>query len=225
MAEELNPHEARVLGVLIEKAFTTPDQYPLSQHATTTGSNQKSNRNPVMYFTEAEVDVTLQGLRMKHIAGSNTPAGSRVEKWTHSAREHFGLGDRAVAVLAELLLRGPQTPGELRTRANRMQTIPNLEVLHEVLSKLIEKGFVKKMAPLAGSRTERYAQTLAPRLALDGGVEPGAEAPSEGRAPAGASAPATPALAQRLESLEREVDGLRQALTDLAAKLGETIEL
>ncbi|MFT5050445.1 MAG: hypothetical protein ACI8QZ_001847 [Chlamydiales bacterium] len=228
MADQLNPHEARVIGVLIEKAFTTPDQYPLSLHAATTGSNQKSNRNPVMFFTEAEVDVTLQGLRMKHIAGSVTPAGSRVEKWTHSARQHFGLDDQGLAVLAELLLRGPQTQGELRTRANRMSTIDSLEVLASVTSRLIEQGYVQKLAPLSGSRAGRLGQTLAARLALEDGPEPGEAAARahESSAPStpASAAPAPPGLGRRVETLEQEVGLLRRALTDLAEKLGESID-
>jgi len=228
MADQLNPHEARVLGVLIEKAFTTPDQYPLSQHAATTGSNQKSNRNPVVFFTEAEVDVTLQGLRMKHIAGSNTPAGSRVEKWTHSARQHFDLDDQGLAVLAELLLRGPQTQGELRTRANRMCTISSLDVLANVTARLIDQGYVQRLAPLPGSRAERFGQTLAPRLALEGEPEPG-EVPAGGARPSAAPASRNPAaespgLAQRVDALEQETRSLRKALVELAGKLGESIE-
>ena len=121
MDVELNAHEARVLGVLIEKCLTTPDQYPLSLNAATNGCNQKSNRNPMVDFSEAEVTVAITGLQYKHLAGASTPAGSRVEKYRHNAGAHFKIDDRDMAVLAELLIRGPQSPGELRTRANRMR--------------------------------------------------------------------------------------------------------
>ena len=112
----LNGHEARALGVLIEKAFTTPDQYPLSLNATTNGCNQKSNRDPVTDFSEAEVRIALQGLRMKGLAGQSVPAGSRVERWRHNAMETLGIGEREAAVLAELLLQvlSAQAPGEVQ---------------------------------------------------------------------------------------------------------------
>ena len=235
MAEELNPHETRVLGVLIEKAFTTPDHYPLTINATTNGCNQKSNRSPVFDFSEAEVVVALQGLRMKHLAGSSFPAGSRVEKWRHSAQEHWSLDDPQLAVLTELMLRGPQTKGELRTRASRMRTIASLDELGQVLSKLTEKGFVKSLPPAAGSRAERFGQTVAPRLALDEADEPGAAtatgsaedgAPSTGSRPTaaqGAPRAEDAGLAARVEALEGRVDELRALIVDLAGRLGESI--
>src|SRR5688572_24524311 len=110
---QLNPHEARLLGVLIEKALTTPEQYPLSIHAATAGCNQKNNRWPVTEFSEAEVHVGMQGLVMKHLAGRVVAAGSRVDKYRHSANEALSLDEPHLAVLAELLMRGPQQPGEL----------------------------------------------------------------------------------------------------------------
>jgi len=228
METELNAHEARVLGVLIEKAFTTPDQYPLSLNAATNGSNQKSNRNPVVDFAEAEVVVAFQGLQMKHLAGSTFPAGSRVEKWHHSAKEHLSLNDAELAVLAELMLRGPQAQGELRTRASRMRTIANLEELGQVLARLIDKGYVRRLAPGPGSRAERYAQTLAAGLHPDGEAVPQA-APASVAAAAGpavsAPRPARPAtpLEGRVDELERQVTRLRTQLADLAEKLGEPL--
>ena len=123
--------EARVLGVLVEKGYSTPDQYPLSLNAVANGCNQKSNRDPIVDFSEAEVRIALQGLRMKGFVGVSVPAGSRVEKWHHNAKETLKLEERDLAVLAELMLRGPQTAGELRGRAKRMRDIPNLEVLDQ----------------------------------------------------------------------------------------------
>ena len=224
--EQLNAHEARVLGVLVEKAYTTPDQYPLTLNATANGSNQKSNRNPVVDFSEAEIVVALQGLQMKQLAGGAFPAGSRVEKWQQSAKAHFGIADRPLAVLAELLLRGPQTPGELRTRANRMQTIASLDELSQDLAVLMDKGYVQRLAPAHGSRAERYGQLLAPGLHPDG--EPAAPQAAPAAA-ASAPAPAAPAppspagLGARVEALESEVSTLRQQLNTLAERLGETL--
>jgi len=221
--EQLNAHEARVLGVLVEKAYTTPDQYPLTLNATANGSNQKSNRNPVVDFSEAEIVVALQGLQMKHLAGGAFPAGSRVEKWRHTATEHLGLSDRPLAILVELLLRGPQTPGELRTRASRMSTIASLDELGQELAALMDKGYVQRVAPAHGSRAERYGQLLAPGLHPDG--EPAASQATPTRA-VSAPAPATPAssgLGERVEALESEVSTLRRQLNTLAERLGETL--
>ena len=217
MEPELNPHEARVLGVLIEKAFTTPDQYPLSINAITNGANQRSNRDPVLDVSEAEVVVALQGLRMKHLAGSSFPAGSRVEKWRHNAAQHLGLDDAQLAVLAELLLRGPQAPGELRARAVRMAPIAGLEELGRLLERLCATGRAERLAPRAGSRVERYAQRLAPTLHLDG--EPPEEPPAVRRTASPRSAPA--GLEERVERLEEQVAGLHDRLERLARALGE----
>lgn len=220
MTVQLNPHEARVLGVLIEKAFTTPDQYPLSLNGATLGSNQKSNRNPVLDFSEAETLVALQGLQMKQLAGGSYPAGSRVEKWHHNAREHLGVRDEDVAVLAELLLRGPQSQGELRTRASRMRTLASADEVQQVLERLIQKGYAKRVPPAAGSRAERFAQLLAPTLYVDGEPE---EEPARGPV---AARPTTTGgdLASRVTRLEADVATLRRQLSALAEKLGEPLE-
>jgi uncharacterized protein YceH (UPF0502 family) len=226
MTVELNAHEARVLGVLIEKAMTTPDVYPLSLNAATTGCNQKSNRDPEFDFSEAEVTVALTGLQMKHLAGGVTPAGSRVHKWRHNAKEVLGLDDREVAVLAELLLRGAQTAGELRTRAKRMRDIPSLEVLDQILRSLTEKRYVRAVPPAPGSRAGRFVQTLAATRHLDGTADE--HAPTLGGGGGSArehheEGPAPTPLGARVEALEREVALLRKQLDALAAALGETL--
>lgn len=208
MEISLNGHEARVLGVLIEKAFTTPDQYPLSLNGATNGCNQKSNRDPVLDFSEAEVRVALQGLRMKGLVGVSVPSGSRVEKYRHNSKESLKLGDRALAVLAELLLRGPQTSGELRTRAKRMRDVSAPDVLEEALGALEEHGFAK---PLPGGRATRWVQMICPELHPDG-AQPAPESPVPAAAPA--SAP------DRLEELERRVDELERTVQHLTAALG-----
>lgn len=222
MAVELNAHEARVLGVLIEKAMTTPDVYPLSLNAATTGCNQKSNRDPEFDFSEAEVTVALTGLQMKHLAGGVTPAGSRVHKWRHNAKEVLGLDDREVAVLAELLLRGAQTAGELRTRAKRMRDIPSLEVLDQVVHSLTEKRYVRAVPPAPGSRAGRFVQTLAATRHLDGTKDEHAPALG-GAARDHEEGPAPTPLGARVAALEGEVALLRKQLDALASALGETL--
>ena len=227
MSALLNAHEARVLGVLVEKAFTTPDQYPLSLNALTNGCNQKSNRAPVTDYSEAEVTVALTGLRHKHLAGASLGAGSRVERWRHNAQEGLKVGERALAVLAELLLRGPQAPGELRTRCNRMRSVPSQEDLAQVLAELEGLGMVER---IRGGRADRWGQTLCP----ESGPAAGEGSGTDGAAPAGGasgsaatagtaptaapSAPPAPGLEERVARLERQ---LAQLAEQLGATLGE----
>ena len=208
---QLNEVEARLLGVLIEKALTTPEQYPLSINSAVLGCNQKSNRHPVVEWSEAEVHVGIQGLVMKHLAGRSMQSGSRVDRYRHSAGEALGLDDAHLAVIAELLMRGPQQPGELRTRVERMAPTATLEVLQTRLAHLIEQGFVARLAPSPGSRAERYVQRLAPDLhALD---TPQIEAP----APRERSASG---LDGRVTALEAQVAELRAKLAELSKQLG-----
>jgi uncharacterized protein YceH (UPF0502 family) len=210
--------------------MTTPDVYPLSLNAATTGCNQKSNRDPELDFSEAEVTVAMTGLQMKHLAGGVTPAGSRVHKWRHNAKEILGLDDRELAVLAELLLRGAQTAGELRTRAKRMRDIPSLDELDQVLRSLTEKRYVRAVPPAAGSRAGRFAQTLAASRHLDGTTDEhapvhggSAREHDEERTSASTSLGAPTPLGARVDALEREVARLHKQLEALAAALGETL--
>ncbi|MBL8800973.1 MAG: DUF480 domain-containing protein [Planctomycetes bacterium] len=207
----LNSHEARVLGVLIEKAYTVPDQYPMTLNSATLGSNQKNNRWPVTDYSSAEVHVALQGLVMKHLAGRVQEGGQRVEKYRHNAREVFEVDDGALAVLAELLMRGPQQPGELRTRAERMVALPTLEKLQEKLVRLMEKGYVKRLDPLPGERAERYAQMLCPDAHPLDVAGPVASKP--------AAAPRAD-LEARVLTLENQMKELRERFDALARQLG-----
>lgn len=230
----LNLHEARVLGVLIEKGYTTPEQYPLSLNAATNGANQKSNRDPVSDFSEAEVTVALTGLKFKHLVGATTPAGSRVEKYRHNALERLGVDDPSLAVLAELLLRGPQTQGELRQRASRMRTIASLDELQQVLAGLTEHGLVRRLPPRPGSRAERYGELLseaspegAEEAAPASSPAPSSPAPSpaaSGSPASGSPAPGDPAPGDRVDLLEARVATLERQLSRLAEQLGETLE-
>ncbi len=218
----LNSHEARVLGVLVEKGYTTPDQYPLSLNATTNGCNQKSNRDPQVDFSEAEVRISLQGLRMKGLVGGAVLAGSRVEKYRHNAKEILKIGERAIAVLAELLLRGPQTAGELRTRAKRMRDIPSLEELSAVIEELSDAGFVRE---ISGGRATKYEQLICGQLHPDGAEAAAAPPPSSAAAPTPKPAPSpeqatTSPLAERVTALESEVSELKAAVQKLVEELG-----
>jgi uncharacterized protein YceH (UPF0502 family) len=142
----LELHERRVLGVLIEKAKTTPDAYPLSLNALVTGCNQKSNRDPILNLSDAEVENALPALQKKTLVLRLTGSG-RVERWRHIAYETWKVNKAELAVLAELLLRGPQTEGELRGRASRMEPIDDLDQLRTVLKLLVERKLVIYLTP------------------------------------------------------------------------------
>jgi uncharacterized protein YceH (UPF0502 family) len=218
---QLDPYEARLFGVLIEKALTTPEQYPLSINAAMSGANQKSNRDPVLSLDEEQVAMALERLVQKYLARKVFPANSRVEKYCHNGKDGLGLDTPGLAILAELLMRGPQTAGEMRGRASRMQPIESLDRLTEILDPLIERGLVKRIPPAPGSRTERYVQLLSPDL------HPlNAPSPASGHVSDESPEVTTPVgnLAARLGALEADVERLRQQCRAFAAKLGHTFE-
>lgn len=210
----LDPLEARVLGVLIEKELTTPEQYPLSLNSLALGCSQKSNRHPVMELSESDALSALERLRLQQLAGLVHNAGGRVERWRHNARETLDLLTPEIAVLAELLMRGPQQPGELRTRASRMAPLESLEKLDEVLASLEKRGFAKKLPPPPGSRAMLVAQTLAPE------AHPVPSSALVASASSAASAPPRAGLESRVAELERSVAQLREELGALRAQLG-----
>ena len=216
---ELTPAEARVLGVLIEKAFTTPNQYPLSVNAILNGANQLSNRHPVMQLSEDQCFDAAEGLRNKQLAVRIDQAGSRVHKYKHIAVETLHCRQAEVAIVAELLLRGPQTVGELRGRASRMQPFDSLERVTEMLRALMERAdpLVKQLPPAPGSRAENYAQLLTP-LGQQDESSP-VDAPAQ-------VAPSTreAGLADRVAALESEVATLRATVSSIAGQLGIDLE-
>ena len=166
MKLQLSPLEIRVIGVLIEKEITTPDQYPLSLNALTNGCNQKSNREPVMGLTEAVVQETVDRLIKKHLVRSHSGFGSRVSKYQHRFfTAEFGalaLSPQELAVMCELMLRGPQTPGELRSRAERMARFTDVEHVERTLNDLMERGepLVARLPRQPGKREQRYAHCI-----------------------------------------------------------------
>jgi len=155
----LGRNERRVLGVLVEKAKTTPDNYPMSIAAIVAGANQKSNRSPVMQLDEDDVEMALDTL--KAIGAARDIQGtSRVSKFRHVAYEWLGVDAGGVAIMTELLLRGPQTLGELRTRASRMHELPDLDAVAAIIATLEEKGLVQAMTP--AGRGQTFAHALYP---------------------------------------------------------------
>jgi uncharacterized protein YceH (UPF0502 family) len=206
----LSDREVRVLGALIEKEITTPDYYPLSLNALTNACNQKSNRHPVMALDEADVRDALDTLSQKWLAGPNSSAESRVTKYGHRAQEVFNFDRRQTALLCELMLRGPQTLGELRTHAERMYRFDDLETLELTLQKLIDRQppLVKKLPRLPGTKEPRYAHLLAGDNPEWTAVEELADAPSQ-------------AFDDRIPGLEAEIAELKRQLGDLQQQFAE----
>jgi len=215
MLPQLNQDECRVIGVMIEKAQTTPGQYPMTINALTIGCNQKNNRQPIMNFDEERLLDAVDGLRAKNMIIMVNMASSRVLKYKHDLRQALGVNTSELVVLAELLLRGPQTVGELRTRASRMHPLESLEVVQNVLQHLMgrEEPMIHRVPSLPGSRAKRYAQLLCPD------VHPTDQQPSN--VPTVIPIPEIPDLARRVDQLESEVARLNQAMTRIAHSLGE----
>ncbi|MBI2354201.1 MAG: YceH family protein [Deltaproteobacteria bacterium] len=209
----LNDIEARVLGCLVEKELTTPEYYPLSLNALTNACNQKSNREPAMSLEEEAVVRALDSLRFKQVAVLSADGG-RVPKYRHILAERLGLLPAELAVTCELLLRGPQTVGELRARAERMHPFPDAAGVEEVLRELMEREqpLVTRLARQPGRKEPRYAQLFT------GEQEPVAE---EGAPPPEAARLRVMAGDERIAQLEREMSLLREEVAALRLMVQE----
>jgi uncharacterized protein YceH (UPF0502 family) len=217
----LSVNERRVLGVLVEKAKTTPDIYPLSLNALTTGSNQKSNRDPVLDLNDLDVEEALASCQKKGLVFKIT--GGRVDRWKHNLYEAWQLSKVEIAVLGELLLRGPQTEGELRGRASRMEPIDDLEALRATLKPLAARGLVVYLTPeerrgttvTHGFHTPKELERLRALLPADEGM--GSERPASVVRPE-PSAPEprdVTGLEARLANLQGELAGLQEKVAEL----------
>jgi uncharacterized protein YceH (UPF0502 family) len=220
----LTPHEARVIGSLIEKAITTPDQYPLSLNALTNACNQKSNRDPMMELDERTVQANLDTLAKKHLVMERSGFGSRVPKYQHRfCNTGFGTLEFTpiqTAIICELLLRGPQTPGELRTRAGRMAEIRDVTEVEEALEKLAtrEDGpFVVRLPREPGRRDSRYAHLFSGEVQIDEAAR--AAESTHAVASATGTEARGPSNSDRIEKLEQLVAQLRAELDELKAQL------
>ncbi len=224
----LSPLEARVIGCLIEKQITTPDQYPLSMNALTNACNQKSNRDPVLNLSESEVQQLVDGLVRKHLMIERSGFGSRVAKYQHCFcnTEFSGLkfSLQELAIVCELLLRGPQTPGELRTRAARMTPFVNSSDVESALAALAgraEGALVVQLPREPGRRDSRHAQLFTGSPA-EATVKPSGEESAHGAsrsiAAASTAVPTGPA-SERLDQLERQVLELRAMVEELQIEL------
>jgi uncharacterized protein YceH (UPF0502 family) len=207
----LSDVEARVLGCLVEKEITTPEYYPLSLNALIHACNQKSNRDPLMNLEEYEVRGALRVLGEQILARSAS-GDSRVAKYEHRLADTFNFTRPETAILCELLLRGPQTPGELRSRADRMHPFEDLSVVHSTLRRLMEREppLVKLLPRQTGNKEARYAHLLS------GDVEVLDAPPRKDDAVSGSAAEN-----ERIAGLGSEIAGLRQELADLKRQFAE----
>ena len=210
MEIKLTETEARVLGSLIEKDITTPEYYPLSLNALVNACNQKSNRDPVMQLDEDAVRDALDGLQEQRLAGPARGADSRVTKYEQRLQEVFNFTRPEIAVLRVLLLRGPQTPGELRGRAERMHRFEALEDVQAALQKLMQREppLTKVLPRQPGTKEPRYAHLLAGDVVVP-------ESPYA----AEATASRNPADAGRIARLEEEVADLRKEVSEVKDQL------
>jgi uncharacterized protein YceH (UPF0502 family) len=209
----LNPESARVLGCLIEKEITTPEYYPLSLNALINACNQKSNRDPVMTVDEDAVLLALRNLTDQGLARHATSEG-RVPKYEHDVNNALQLSRREVAILCELLVRGPQTPGELRSRAERMYKFESLDDVLSSLQRLIERdpALAVILPRQPGTKEARYAHTLLP---ID--IQPTHEAPPQ-RAPNEGTESRILKLESEVQDLRRELEQLKQQFEELRGR-------
>ncbi|HEY7774056.1 MAG TPA: YceH family protein [Marinagarivorans sp.] len=214
--QELSLIETRVIGCLIEKAVTTPDQYPLSLNSLANACNQKSNRDPVLELDESEVQAAVDSLVGQNLV-SEVRYGARVAKYRHrfgtSEFAEVRYNDKELAVLCLLFLRGPQTPGELRTRSARLATFKDVADVEAVLLKLAEHSagpFVQKLPREPGKREHRWVHLFSGAMSAETMVaqETSASAPSA-------------TLSARVESLESELSELRTAFAELKAQFDD----
>ena len=217
MAFQLTDIEARVLGALIEKEITTPEYYPLSLNALLNACNQKSNRDPVMSLDESAVRAALRSLSDQYFARS-AGTDSRVPQYEHRLSDQFNFHRHEIAVLCVMLLRGPQTPGELRTRTDRMYSFEDLDSVHSALNLLMkrEPPLVALLPRQPGTKESRYAH-------LFSGDPSSASAAGHAAESSNASEPAagrhdSPEASERIAQLESELVSLRGELADLRAQ-------
>lgn len=207
----LNPVETRILGCLLEKERITPENYPLSLHSLTAACNQATNRDPVVSHSEKTVEAGVNSLREKKLARVIFGTGSRVQKYRHNLLEHFHLGPGEVALFCVLLLRGPQTPGELRGRAERLHAFGTLLEVEACLEELAKDAapLVRVLPPRPGQKERRYEQLFSAESL--GAKAPEFEPAAEDTGP--------PQSDSRLEILEKEVAALRTELHQLREEL------
>ncbi len=209
MSLDADAVEIRVLGCLIEKQRTTPDQYPLSLNSLRLACNQSTNRDPIVDYDERTIKAALERMSLRGWTRFASGASSRALKYRHLLDEALGLSDAEIALLAVLMLRGPQTLGELKGRSERLHRFGTLEDVERTLDGLAERELAVRVARRPGQKEDRYAQLLGDE------EEQPAPAPAE---PAQGATAAEPNGLDRLGELERRVDELEEAVAELRAR-------
>ena len=213
--EPLSPAEARVLGTLMEKARTVPDSYPMTLNALVAGCNQKSSRDPITNLSEAEVQEALDGLKRRSLAF--TARGSRVDRWEHNFQRALVVPEQSAVLLGLLMLRGPQTPGELRIHSERWYRFADISSVEAFLEEMRDRpedrggALVVQLPRTPGAREARWAHLLCGPVDVQAYAQP---------APAAPQGSDTAALEARVTALENEVASLREQLQDLCGQLG-----
>jgi uncharacterized protein YceH (UPF0502 family) len=214
---ETDAVELRVVGCLVEKQRTTPDAYPLSLNALRLACNQSTNRDPVVSYDEETVSAALRRLAQRGWTRLASGAGSRARKYRHLLPEALGVDEAELALLAVLMLRGPQTPGELKQRSERLHPFADLPAVQETLERLLERGLVVRHPRRPGQKEDRFEHTL-------GGAEEEGEQGGGAGAVSAAPEPAPPSASideeDRLERVERELGELRAEVARLREALG-----
>lgn len=203
--------EVRILGALAEKAVTTPDNYPLSLSALTAACNQTTNRDPIMQLDDDTVNEAIVTLRRRSFLRAIQPAGSRVTKYQHLLADALDLDTREIALLDVLMLRGPQTSGELHTRTARLAEFADTADMEAVLDRLIARDplpLVTRLPKRAGQKEARYAHLLAGEVTVHDETSGEVEAPARG----------VTMGATRIDELQQEVEALRSEVAELRAQ-------
>jgi uncharacterized protein YceH (UPF0502 family) len=215
----------RVLGCLIEKQHTTPDAYPLSLNSLRLACNQATNREPVVDYDEQTVVEALRRLALRGWTRLASRARSRARKYRHLLDQAFGLDDAEVALLAVLMLRGPQTPGELKQRGQRLHDFTDLAAVHDTLDRLVERGQVARHERRPGQKEDRYEQLLgggfSEAVPVSAATGSGDQDPQAGEPDSAPPGPELTPAEDRLTRLELEVAELRTELAALRADLGD----
>jgi uncharacterized protein YceH (UPF0502 family) len=205
----LDPVEVRVLGALIEKDITTPEYYPMTMNALINACNQRSNRDPVVSYDEDTVAEAIDRLRDKRLVGVLTGGSNRVPKYSHRLQESLNLGRREVALLCELMIRGPQTIGELRDHASRMHRFSDLEEVESCLRSMSDQELTTQLARQPGRKEARYAHLLSGEVTV---AETSVSEVQVRTAPSD--------LEARIIALETEVRGLHEQIEHIRRELG-----
>ncbi|MGC8642851.1 MAG: YceH family protein [Isosphaeraceae bacterium] len=228
----LNPRERRVVGVLAEKSKTTQEYYPMTVAAIVAGCNQKSNRDPITSYNQDDVEDTLQSLRKKGATIMVETGGGRVARWKHTLYDWLKVSKAELAVIIELLLRGPQTEGELRARASRMEPLADIAALQFLLEALTPRGLVVYLSPPGQKRGVMVTHGLYPpeelekvrqAFAATAGGASDEEAPARASAARAelASVTTAPARTAEIAQVRADVDALRNRVDELCAEIRE----